>query len=258
MWKTVFDSVTGASHDTSGTPCQDACRVVTITSSSGEELLIIACADGAGSAKCAADGSMIACDEVVKYVQTLPHVSTWLTSVTRDDAVAWIGHVRSAIAGRAAELNEPVRQLATTLLVAVIGESASVFIHIGDGAIVVREDDDFRCMFWPQSGEYANTTNFVTDDDFADKIAYEVRDARIDECVVFTDGLERLILRFDNHTVHRPFIEPMLQNMRSAESTDHFFTPLREFLASARINERTDDDKTLILATRLSDNGTIR
>ena len=257
MWKTVFDSVAGASHDTSGIPCQDACRVVTITSSSGEELLVVACADGAGSAKCAADGSMTACDEVVKFVQAQSEVSSWLRSVTRNDVTDWIGRARAAIGRRAAELNEPIRQLATTLLVAVIGESTSVFAQIGDGAIVIPMDDGFRCVFWPQSGEYANTTNFVTDDDFADKLAFDAQNTRIDECVVFTDGLERLALRFDDRTVHRRFVEPMLRNMRSVESTDHFFEPLRTFLASPRVNERTDDDKTLILATRLFDNGTL-
>jgi len=252
MWKAVYDSVAGYSHLRSDIPCQDACRVVVEDDDSGG-LLIVVCADGAGSAELANVGSTIASDEFVKLVQTSYTGQHWLASLDRDTIIDWLHRIRITIEQRAEELNTTSRQLATTLLVALVGKDVAVFTQIGDGAMIVRGDKEFRCVFWPQSGEYANTTNFLTDDKFEDHIEFERTSTRVNECVAFTDGLERLILRFEDQSVHRPFIEPMLSQMRQADTTDNFFEPLRSFLNSDVINERTDDDKTLVLATRLND-----
>jgi hypothetical protein len=67
----------------------------------------------------------------------------------------------------------------------------------------------------------------------------------------FTDGLERLALRFDTREVHGPFLSPMLSALRHHKNPDELFASLSEFLNSEKVNERTDDDKTLILATRI-------
>ena len=215
------------------------------------EALVIACADGAGSASHSDVGSMIACDGLTQQVSQLLESEAELTSVTRETVTAWLQQIRLEIADQAAMLNVSTRQLATTLLGGVITSDAALFLQIGDGAIVARRQDQFECVFWPQSGEYANTTNFITDTGFADAFEYCIIEEPVDECVLFSDGLERLVLNFSDRQVHRPFIEPMLNALRSADPNHDFFTPLREFLNSEKINARTDDDKTLILATRL-------
>ena len=38
--------------------------------------------------------------------------------------------------------------------------------EFGDGAIVALLEEAYQVIFWPQSGEYVNTTNFVTDQEF--------------------------------------------------------------------------------------------
>ena len=53
-------------------------------------------------------------------------------------------------------------------------ESWSAFLEIGDGAIVILDDGVLRPVFWPQSGEYLNTTYFVTDSDFDNDVAIDV------------------------------------------------------------------------------------
>ena len=60
--------------------------------------------------------------------------------------------------------------------------------------------------------------------------------------------------RFDQQTSHLPFFDPMLKVLRQT-NPDHcevLNDQLVHFLSSSAINERTDDDKTLVLATRLS------
>lgn len=246
MWKSVYDSVAGVSHKDSDLPCQDACRVI-ISGSDGNNL-IIACADGAGSAQHSDIGSTIACDVFVNLAQQ--HLASSQCELDQGTVESWYQNVRIELECRANELEVPVRELATTLLGVVVADGTSVFAQIGDGAIVVLDGDDYRVVHWPQSGEYANTTNFLSNDDFIDCIAYSQVDERVEEVAVFTDGLERLVLQFAEQEVYSPFLLPMLTQLRLSEDGQEFFEPLRKFLDSAAINERTDDDKTLILATR--------
>lgn len=249
MWKTVYDSVRGTSHIGSDVPCQDACRVVQLSHLDGG--LLIACsADGAGSAIHAAEGSEIACDTFVRVVRRDCENTQAGKSVDRDVVLAWCQEQRSNIADRAKELSVEIRQLATTFLGAIVSETTSMFLQIGDGATVIWDGAGYRPVFWPQSGEFANTTNFLTDEHFEDKLEWTCLD-RVDELALFSDGLERLILRFADRSVHNPFLIPMFTALRGSDNPDNLFESLRQFLDSPKVNERTDDDKTLILATRL-------
>jgi hypothetical protein len=67
---------------------------------------------------------------------------------------------------------------------------------------------------------------------------------------LFTDGLERLALRFDCRTPHIPFFDPLFRALRTASDLQSLNDGLRQFLASDSVQIRSDDDKTLILASR--------
>jgi len=68
----------------------------------------------------------------------------------------------------------------------------------------------------------------------------------------YSDGVQRLALSFEQRIPHNPFFEPMLNVLRNQKSAEceALDQQLAHFLNSPQINERTDDDKTLILATR--------
>ncbi len=164
--------------------------------------------------------------------------------------LGWFREVHEALLREAQRREIVPRQLACTLLVAVVGEHSAVFAQVGDGVIVIREDDEYRAVFWPQSGEYVNTTHFVTDASFEDAFQCERR-GRVDEVSLLTDGLQMLALNFGAKTVHRPFFAPMFELLRQTSAHEELIVPFRQFLDSPSVNARTDDDKTLILATRL-------
>jgi hypothetical protein len=250
-WKTVFDSVCGTSHVSGCLPCQDACRVYVVQSAEAENLIIV-CADGAGSAKHSDVGSLLACDTLLDILKDWIGFGGDVCSLDRDHVDSWLQSVRNELFKRAKALDVPVRELATTLIAGIVTQDAAFFFQIGDGAAVVRLGNDFECVFWPQSGEYANTTNFLTDLEYKKSVEVRLIEQRVEECAVFTDGLERLILNFKEHRVHKPFLEPMFQSLRASNEQVDFFELLRQFLNSQKVNDRTDDDKTLILATRLT------
>jgi hypothetical protein len=95
-------------------------------------------------------------------------------------------------------------------------------------------------------------TNFLTDADAAEKVVRQTRSGAIDEVAIFTDGIQRLALDYRARSAHTPFFAPLFAWLRprhrgySRELSDS----LAVYLNSEKINSRTDDDKTLILATR--------
>lgn len=250
MWKPVYGSVRGTMHLEDGTPCQDACRIELIPWG-GQLYLVSACSDGAGSASHAHEGSKIACDSFIELAQADIASNSSENWVARDWALSLCTQIQQRLIQRAQEIGVSLRELACTLLAAIISEDRAVFFQIGDGAMIVSINGHLRTVFWPQSGEFTNTTNFLSDSDFEDTLCHIFSYSYVEELAAFTDGLERLILKFEDRSVFTPFLVPMLNAMRQEECVQKFFDPLKAFLDSPKVNERTNDDKTLILATRI-------
>jgi hypothetical protein len=249
MWKLLFQSVRGPAHVRGGLPCQDA-SLVRLRRTPHGPVLILACSDGAGSAPFADVGSALACRGVVRLA-TAAIQSGHLAAVTRDTVLGWAEQLRSDFGAAALARGAWRHDLACTLLLALVGEDAAVFAQVGDGVIVAPHDGGYRAVFWPQSGEYANSTNFVTDDDLADSLDFAAHAGPVDEVALLTDGLQSLALNLAAKTVHGPFFRPMFARLRAARPGEGLAAGLRRFLDSPAVNARSDDDKTLILATRV-------
>lgn len=248
MWKCLYESCRGISHVAAGTECQDA-SIVTRVHAKDDELLVLVCADGAGSAHAAAVGARVACMAVTQKVAT-DCAGRSLSLMGHDDVRGWFGEAHAEVEREAKMRNTGARELACTLLVAVLGKQRAMFGQIGDGAIVIRRHDSYVHVFWPQSGEYANTTHFITQADYGQHIQTHILDARVDEVAMFTDGLQMLALDFARRKPHAPFFEPMFSALRATPDTNDLIVPMRQFLDSEGVNARTNDDKTLILALR--------
>jgi hypothetical protein len=173
----------------------------------------------------------------------------------------WIEGFMEAVIKIAASEDRRVRDYSCTLLGAIVGAYSAMYIQIGDGAIVVGTDvpGEYTWVVWPQHGEYANMTYFLTQDDVATAVIFETGPP-VDEVAVFTDGIERLVLDLATSTVNSPSFRPIFDWLARTEP-DRSGLPsaaLLAYLGSDHINRRTDDDKTLVIATRADpDLGTI-
>jgi hypothetical protein len=257
MWKHVSASVVGTSHALTGTPCQDtsACRVFTLKNQT--EVLVAVASDGAGSARRAEDGSALACALLIQEMEAFfgADAEGDLNEITREFLTNWLVSFQREITIRAEHEELRARDFACTLVAAIIGEHSAVFAQVGDGALVVpspEEPDEYCYVFWPQKGEYANETYFATDPEAHTKLQYDHVCRRIDEVAVLTDGIQNLALHYQTQSAHDPFFRPVFAWLRPASEnyTDRFTASLTAYLASEKINQATDDDKTLILATR--------
>jgi len=252
-WRWVHASVRGTAHCNNATPCQDAFASVEIERPHGSTL-ILACADGAGSASRADHGAQWACDTLVGEVADYISSGRRTSDITSAIVDHWFLNVHRALVDQATQLDCEPRELACTLLGAVIEPDAAVFMQIGDGAIVIAQGMDYAPVFWPQSGEYANTTYFISEHEALTRVQWRLVQTPIDEIGLLTDGLQSIALTYETRTAHQPFFRPMFTRLRveSPGLSAGLSNDLAAFLASEPVNLRTDDDKTLVLATRRS------
>ncbi len=240
MWKLVHGSVRGTSHARTGQPCQDYCAGRVVGPS-----LIVACSDGAGSAELSHLGSRAAVERF------LDAAGSPTSPPSREEIEAWVDSARNRVLEVAADNETTPRQLACTFLATIVGDGWAANLQVGDGVIVFNGPGGYELAFWPDNGEYANTTRFLTEDDFRSNLRIEVIDRQVAEVAVLTDGLQMLALDFAQARVHDRFFRPLFKTVRDGPDGETLKSSLLEFLDSKRVNDRTDDDKTLFLATRI-------
>jgi hypothetical protein len=254
-WRVAAASATGSSHVRLGLPCQDSATAKVFHDADDDEVLVVVVSDGAGSASRAEIGSSIACSTVAEAAEVYFAGGGRLEAIDLDVAISWLQMVQKAIAIRAEEDIGTPRDYACTLLVAVVGQDSSAIMQIGDGAIVVSDGAGWSWVHWPQRGEFANTTFFATDEQAEKRMAFDFCKGRIEEIAVFSDGIEPLVLEYSTQTVFASFFDKMFPAVRALheEGLDQgLSTALATYLDSPAICARTDDDKTLVLATRAS------
>jgi hypothetical protein len=253
-WRFVGASVRGTSHHRSGMPCQDAHEARIVGEGPDGPVLVLACADGAGTAELGEDGARIACARMVELATELVVEGHGVRQLDDGMLPFWIDEAAGTIAIQAEAAERRPRDYACTLLVAVVDDYGAAFAQVGDGAIVVSDGQSYAPVFWPQSGEYANTTFFITDPPARRSVCTEVRIPGPEEVALFTDGLQSLALRFADRSAHAPFFGiffPALQAQPAGEA-DSLRVELDVFLSSEPVNQRTDDDKTIVVATRVA------
>jgi hypothetical protein len=251
-WRVLSASVPGSSHLTRGVECQDFNSVSILPDGT---LIVVVC-DGAGSATRAADGAALAARSSVEFL------AQHLGRCGPADADGWkraltdcLVHVKSALveladrqtdSGKATEYTE----FATTLLIAVVSSEWLATAQIGDGAIVSRGDSGVLSVLTVQGeSEYINETTFITSSDFLDRAHFHVESsAGVSGVSVLTDGMQLLALKYADNTAHAPFFASLFDFAAQPDSSN---SDLEDFLQSERVCERTDDDKTLVLAVRI-------
>lgn len=252
-WTAIGAAVQGTSHQKQGLPCQDALQYAVLP----DDVLLAAVADGAGSAGLSDVGARCAVDAALDWL------CARLTADQPADPEAWLDlmaaafrQARLAVLRLADEIDEPARDFAPTLTCVVSAPGCLLIGQIGDGAVVARRaDGEMFTVTRSQRGEYANETNFLTQDDALEQVVIDLvaqtsEDPPLTGLALMSDGLTRLALKRPDNDPHGPFFQPLFAFAETAGSSDGAQNQLAAFLASERVCQRTDDDKTLILAVR--------
>lgn len=248
LWRYAAGQATGSAHEKTGKPCQDRFLCTTVEA---HTTLIAVVADGAGTAEHAHVGAEIAVNTVSSIAQLGARAGRRdYPEILREGATL----ARQRLVETAADRNLPPRDLACTLLAVILAPTGGGALQIGDGVIVVGDQPlTWRWVFWPQKGEYANTTFFLSDEAALAKAEVQALSDDVVDVALMSDGLEQLAVQFASRKAHDPFFKSVLTPLH-AETAEgesaRLSQGLATMLASAAVRARTDDDASLVIATR--------
>jgi len=245
-WRAYGASVRGTSHVRAGIPCQDAHGWRLVPGG-----IVGAVADGLGSAARAEEGAELAVS------MALESIVTGFDAMRHDEVASITEMVRAAfLAARdaleSASMAAPLRDLGTTLLLAIATDGWTAVGQIGDGAIVGRWlDGRLESLSVPLRGEFINETTPLTADDAMQHLIVRVWPEPVQSLALLSDGLEDLCINLATGlpfgAFFGPFFAPLIDPPTDQFDSDLISEHLAAFLDSDRVCTRTDDDKTLLL-----------
>lgn len=247
-WRYAAGQSIGSAHEKINKPCQDRFAVAT---NEWHDTLIAVVADGAGTASLAHVGAEIAVATVSTIAQLgLRAERLDYLAILRESAAL----ARQRLVEAATDRQSTPRDLACTLLAVILAPTGGAALQIGDGVIVTSgAKPEWNWVFWPQNGEYANTTFFLSDDRALGDAAGCTLGDDIQDVALMSDGVQPLALNLASRTAHAPFFRSVFAPLQASEATadaTDLSTALAATLASPGVRARTDDDATLVLATR--------
>lgn len=245
-WRWAAASRIGTSHLRAGTRKQDAYTVKV----PAPDALCVVVSDGAGSSSHGGEGASLVCRILAGALRDW---STDHPGLPADDLVReWIDNLRDRIALVAEKRGLAKRQFASTLIALLVRGDELLALQIGDSALVARKDGRWKALCWPENGEFASTTYFVTDDP-EPRLNIVRLPNEYDAFAAFSDGVESVALHHANQEPHAKFFGPMMKPVDAAADRGrlaNLSSALGRYLDGAAICERTDDDKTLVLVSR--------
>lgn len=245
-------SEVGTSHIANGKSCEDSCWAQVDLTASGQPILSIFVSDGAGSASYGGAGAELAIRAAAAFIEKKLEFAEF--GLNDELAVECGMAVREHIYSHAESEGLKARDFACTFLGVICSQNATLVMQIGDGGIVLDVGNGLEVPIVPMIGEYANMTQFITDDDAVVMLTTKLYNAPASYVAVFSDGIQRLALNMATNTPHEPFFAPFFKVLTSVtpEQEIQLQHALIAFLRGEAVNERTDDDKTLAFAVRIS------
>lgn len=252
-WNVVGASVRGTSHLKTMIPCQDSCAYMVTDAGT----LLIAVSDGAGSAGRSDLGSQQAVNQTIEilFAELLDrrpaNHRTWGELLYNTFSEA-----RRRVLRLVDEEGGEPRDYACTLTILIADDDWLVSGQLGDGFAAAQTlDGHLFSVANPQRGEYADSTYFLTAENapeiFEGRVYRQGTDIDHVRCIAaMTDGLTNLAIDKGTAEPHQPFFKPILEVPGAMKDHEKALDDLYGFLISDRINARTDDDKTLVLAGR--------
>ncbi len=248
-WRTVGVSTQGGSHIKTGDPCQDAHRWCVLPCG----MLVIAIADGAGTAALAEIGAKLAVDTALEAICS--HLGMAILNDETEEEwrkllISGLIAALSSLENEAATRQAALRDFACTLAVVVARPGKMVAaIQIGDGAVVAQEEDgETFAVTRPAPSEYLNETTFLISPGAIDGASFTLWHGNLSRLAALTDGLQMLALRMPGGDPHQGFFVPLFRFVASTSNAKKSEAALQAFLDSPRVRERTDDDLTIFLA----------
>lgn len=246
-WKFISCSEIGTKNKKLKKVCQDCADYIVL---SENHTFIGAVADGMGSAKHSEKGAKLATEVTISELKR-EGLKTDLKDPVNLQRLfeSILETVNNKFEKMALSRNYRIEDLACTLLAFIATPEWLAAMQVGDGMMVVRSpDESYQLLFNPDKGEYDNETTPVVSSNASSSMQVCFRDKKSEFICVATDGFENIALRrapewepFEN------FFEPLRHHLLSSKQSIIKKNEIRDFLKSEKVNEKTSDDKTLLI-----------
>ncbi len=240
--------VKGLTHRTNKTPCQDFGAWT--YQRAPYPALIVALADGAGSAAFSAEGAYLTVQKTLLFFKDFLKSPLSLSpSILKTAGESLINEIQLLLKLKAFLKKKPLEAFATTLLVFIATSKGYAFFQIGDGFCVIRRrhSSDYTLLLPPQKGEHINETNFITTENAIHSLSISFETELPAFLALSTDGIENVALKNTSFMPYLPFFKPLESFITSEKETPS--EKLLAFLSSPRFDQRSFDDRTLFLAS---------
>ena len=233
-------SFVGTLHERIGLPCQDACCELRIA----PNRLVVAVADGLGSAERADEGAVLAANAACKAVSDALAESASIGEA----AETGVRSAREALELQAKGKDCELRNFATTLIVAVAEDQQLQVAHVGDGAVVALADE-LDLVSGPGESEYVNEVTPLTSDQWEEALAISEARSGVRAFAVFSDGCQRAALqrKSGNFVAFEGFFSPIFEFSLGLADPNTGSIAIEELLKSAKFRDNCEDDSTLVI-----------
>jgi serine/threonine protein phosphatase PrpC len=249
-WEAVAKSVIGVKHIKAEKPCQDYSAY---SLEENRQVILGAISDGMGSAEHSDIGSRIAVDLTLKI---LKNQKVWNLrpeeSTLKHFFQNLLQNVINELTKQATNNGYSIEKLACTLIAFVATPKWFSAIQIGDGQIVVSSPKrDYKLIFKPDKGEYANETTPITSKSALREMRFCLNPTCYEFICAATDGIENIsLLKTEGWKPYNKFFDGLMESIASSQkSLKEKEEEIEHFLNTEEINRRTDDDKTLLLCS---------
>ncbi len=246
MFQSYTYQVRGRLHVRNGTPGQDRTELV---ARNGLQALCLA--DGAGSAKNSGDGA----SRVVQAGCKILLGSAGKIFDAEEDEIrnTLMTYLLEQLESAAENLNCQMRDLASTFLAVLVSGDKYVALHIGDGVIGIQKNGRVEVISFPDNGEFANETVFVTSARAQESM--RVMKGNLDEVtgfILMSDGTAEVLYDERNRKL-TPGAAKLIKIVASGSArgkNPEYKKQLKRIMDTV-VRERTDDDCSLgILAMK--------
>ena len=246
-WRLAGASVCGTSHIKKSLPCQDAYHF----EQPSAEIIMMAVADGAGSALRAEEGASIAVKAAIGHLRESYKECRDLKNQEKIESLV-LGSVykaRLAVEKHVEENNDKVSDFACTLLLTFATDDFVAMAQIGDGGVVIQDfENNITGLTIPEPSTYANETSFLISPNAFEHMQFQLWKGKAKHIAMFSDGLQYLCLQMPGGTPYDKFFKPLFKFLDSSRDQSILEKDLTNFLESGKVKEHTDDDITLIMS----------
>ena len=256
-WIPVHGAVMGRKHYRKNIPCQDACYA-----SNSPRPYIIAC-DGRGSAEKSHFGAQEAVESIRRQM-TVSHflLSTLLDNENSEQSEHLFEMLKDQFFRAAAVVQKELaekhsvspKEFEFTLILFILGQKQSFYFHIGDGSLVIEQDNETIVLSKASNGEFANVTDFVQYGKGYNARAGLIDSLNITGAAAFSDGTAEKMIQFGTG-LPSPGFAQMWKGMRERSFIQK---DVIEFLTSTEWEPKVQDDRCLaLISLTLENRGTV-